>query len=1111
MRLQKCIISMVCLVSFFSLHVEALGSTQQPSDAASAQMKGRRTLEALGRNPGDSVTSKSSSTNTQKDAPWRLKVLDGIRDQEYHITRYEKDDGEGIGDVYQACNRTCNLRAYFTSKGTRIINRTDAPSAWSAGFALMGIAREKVIRPLPEDKRPTIDGSRIEYKRGFVTEWYENSDQGLEQGFTIHKKVAGRGPLYICLLTHGNLTPVIVGDGRTVDFLTSAGAITLRYDGLKAFDSEGRVLPSNFELAGPTLKIMVDDTLALYPILVDPLLTTPTWTAEANQPNSGFGYSVCTAGDVNGDGYDDVIIGARKYDNGETDEGMVFLYYGSAQGLSVTADWTAEGDQVEAEFGYSVCTAGDVNGDGYDDVIVGARKYDNGEADEGMVFLYYGSVQGLSTAADWTAEGDQAEAEFGYSVCTAGDVNGDGYDDVIVGARKYDNGEADEGMVFLYYGSVQGLPVTADWAAEGDQAEAGFGVSVSTAGDVNGDGFDDVIVGARGYDNGQTDEGMVFVYYGSAQGLSINADWTAEGDQAVAYFGRSVSAAGDVNGDGYDDVIVGAYKYDGGHTNEGKVFVYHGSGGGLSDEEDWSAEGNQSSAYFGFSVSSAGDVDVDGFDDVIVGAPGYDNGEPDEGIVFFYGGSSQGLSPVADWTSEGNQAGAEFGFSVSSAGDINNDLYDEVIIGSQRYGQGEIDEGVAFMYTVNRRPTRPTAVTPVDEAVVAGGTVTLRASAYADPEDDTHIMSHWRVRRSDQIALFYEVSSSADLTEHTVTGLDDGFKYLWQVGYEDSANNVSWSEEYTFKMGISEQGTIPPISPGTGIGDFTMVSFVHWPDDPAAPNVFGIAYDPMYFRIGTYDPVMEAYIEYNNDLKVEPGRAYWVLARDGLEFTYQGVQVNLFNDVYVSLSYNADTGNGWNMIACPNGRDYSWNNLEVVEYDKDGNTLFGPAVISALPDQNDYLDKQLWRWEDGSYHSDTSAMTRNQGYWVKAMRANLYIKFPGDTARHSTTPPDARDPFLSETTGQERRLDPETSDAVNDSGESPPQPIGGLLTDSNGEVSSSMNCFISEAAFGSSLRSRDKTPGQSRRRFFHANTWSRILWELYEVVFLPSVDSMEKR
>ncbi|MDM7913779.1 MAG: integrin alpha [Candidatus Eisenbacteria bacterium] len=159
------------------------------------------------------------------------------------------------------------------------------------------------------------------------------------------------------------------------------------------------------------------------------------------------------AGDVNGDGFSDVIVGAFLYGNGEAGEGRAFVYHGSPAGLGLTAAWTAESDQVGARFGSSVASAGDVNGDGFSDVIVGAYLYTNGQSDEGRVYAYQGSAAGLATTPAWTAESNQASAKMGISVAAAGDVNGDGFSDVIAGARDYDNGQTDEGRSFVYYGN----------------------------------------------------------------------------------------------------------------------------------------------------------------------------------------------------------------------------------------------------------------------------------------------------------------------------------------------------------------------------------------------------------------------------------------------------------------------------------------------------------------------------------------------------------------------------------------------------------------------------------------------------------------------------------
>ena len=418
---------------------------------------------------------------------------------------------------------------------------------------------------------------------------------------------------------------------------------------------------------------------------------------ESNQASSEFGFSVATAGDINGDGFSDVIVGAHEYDNGSTGEGAAFVYLGSATGMGTTAGWTADGNQTSANFGFSVSTAGDVNGDGYSDVIIGAPYFDNGQSDEGAAFVYHGSALGLSTFSNWSAEGNQASAIFGTSVSTAGDVNGDGYSDVIVGADFFDNGQSTEGAAFVYHGSASGLSLTPNWSAEGNQASAYFGNSVSSAGDVNGDGFSDVIVGAV-FVNGQADEGAAYVYHGSSSGLSLTSNWSAEGNQEGANFGNSVSSAGDVNGDGFSDVIVGAYGFTNGQTNEGAAFVFHGSVSGLSLSYNWTAEGNEAGAAFGISVSSAGDVNGDGYSDVIIGDPYSYFGFTNSGGAFVYNGSASGLSGFSSWSTGGTQSSQEYGYSVSSAGDVNGDGYSDVIVGALSFSNGQSFEGAAFVY-----------------------------------------------------------------------------------------------------------------------------------------------------------------------------------------------------------------------------------------------------------------------------------------------------------------------------------------------------------------------------------------------------------------------------
>jgi len=168
----------------------------------------------------------------------------------------------------------------------------------------------------------------------------------------------------------------------------------------------------------------------------------------------------------------------------------------------------------------------------------------------------------------------------GYGVNGAGDVNRDGYDDVLISAPWYDNGSTNEGHVYVYHGSSTGVDGTPDGNLEVDIAYAGLGVSVAHAGDVNGDGFGDIIAGAYYLSNGQTQEGRAYVFHGSASGVVSASPWSVESNQAYAWYGIYVDAAGDVNGDGFGDVTVGALYYDNGHTDEGQAFLYYGGGGG---------------------------------------------------------------------------------------------------------------------------------------------------------------------------------------------------------------------------------------------------------------------------------------------------------------------------------------------------------------------------------------------------------------------------------------------------------------------------------------------------------------------------------------------------
>jgi hypothetical protein len=463
---------------------------------------------------------------------------------------------------------------------------------------------------------------------------------------------------------------------------------------------------------------------------------TAGWNDESNWNESNLGFSVAAAGDVNGDGYADVVVGAPYYDSSYSNEGAVLMYFGSSTGLPSAADWFARGEQADANFGYSVASAGDINGDGYSDVVIGAPYYDYSAVDGGAIFVFEGDNDGMGgngspATADWFAIGGYGGGLMGYSTCGAGDVNGDGFADVAGGAPNYDDGGfANEGAVFLWHGSASGLgttgePSNADWHDAGGVAGRGLGTSLSSAGDVNWDGYSDLIAG--GLD-------IAVVWHGSVTGLNPSGiDWAMSQGNTAYLFGRSVSSAGDINGDGFSDVVVGAPTYTRDFANEGAAWAYCGSSAGLGTAFCWWDTGYRQDAYLGMSVASAGDLNGDGYTEIAIGVPGWSNPQSSEGQARLYFGSEWG--PVSfndgDWTVESNFDDAILGRSIAGVGDVNGDGYGDLIVGAAGFSNGQTDEGRVSLYFGNRA-----GVSIVPRHISGNHTSPIAPDGLSDSEND---------------------------------------------------------------------------------------------------------------------------------------------------------------------------------------------------------------------------------------------------------------------------------------------------------------------------------------------------------------------------------------
>ncbi len=581
-------------------------------------------------------------------------------------------------------NRGANLRTYVDTKGLEFRPRSDAHGDWSVLLALQE----------PKATSFRIDHDRVLISRGSTEEIVENRVDGIE-----HLFVLGAGPdapLRLELRVTSTGVTSIRSTHDEVLFSTAAGDV-LSYAGLVVTDACGRTLESAMTWDGEFIVLATLET-GSYPITIDPIASQPAWTNESADPFARYGWSVAGAGDVNGDGFADVIVGAIYFDNGVSDSGMAFLYHGSANGLPVGPSWVFGGWQQSAHVGWSVASAGDVNGDGFSDVIIGAELHDNVYVDEGMVVAFHGSALGLSPTPQWTMYGGTATACFGVSIASAGDVNGDGYSDIIVGSHGYDSGQANEGRASAYYGGPSGLSATAAWTRESNQVEAHFGWTVAAAGDVNGDGYSDVLVGADLYDAGQFNEGAVWCYLGGPSGISLSATWLFQSNQANAQAGYSIAGIGDINGDGFGDVAVTAPWYDNGANDTGRVYVFYGTAVGLPALPSWTYDGAQAYDRVGRCVARGGDVNGDGFADMLLGVPYEDDGQVDEGVVHLFAGSATGLGASSTWSVASNQAASTFGWAVACAGDINGDGFSEIIIGAPLFDNDQVNEGRAFVY-----------------------------------------------------------------------------------------------------------------------------------------------------------------------------------------------------------------------------------------------------------------------------------------------------------------------------------------------------------------------------------------------------------------------------
>jgi uncharacterized protein (TIGR03382 family) len=409
---------------------------------------------------------------------------------------------------------------------------------------------------------------------------------------------------------------------------------------------------------------------------------------------------------------------------------------------------------------------------------------------------------------DWAfdqsdAEGDESTL-FGASLNAIGNVNGsvngNDYDDFAVGGWENDVD------VYVFHGGPTGPGTSADLQIPTPQLGSHFGFSIASAGDVDGDGYDDMLIGAPSYspsrdgsgggtpDAGTGDagedlptEGAAFLYMGSSTGVSATPAATWIGQNEASQLGRSVTSAGDINRDGYDDVAIGAPFAPAldGTPQTGRVDIYLGSETGIDDAtEAIVVDAPDTGIAFGYSVSGVGDTDGDNFDDLLVGAIGFSDGEPFEGGAFLFAGGENDLGTTPSWQTAGaNVQEAFFGYRVDSAGDIDNDGFNDVVIGAPQYSSDPSDEtqileGAVFVYMGSDTGLGAQAAWQVESdraEAVLGADISGGHDVNGDGFDDLLIAD----------AHIGHVSYGGELYLGGENGLNDTFD--WQAIYEGNS------------------------------------------------------------------------------------------------------------------------------------------------------------------------------------------------------------------------------------------------------------------------------------------------------------------------------------
>ncbi|WP_437620250.1 FG-GAP repeat protein [Sorangium sp. So ce1151] len=609
----------------------------------------------------DVVEAAASKPSQRATMPPELRAAYIAAVQAGASEAYSAEQGGAAVRVHNPAQR---FGAELTTSGVTLAP-SEGQGDWRWSVATVGYGCDSALDPV-QAAAPTIAEGRIEYRRGDLVEWYVNGPLGLEQGFTLASapacRAAGGGPVTVALEAQSSLEAALAEGGDAVEWRDAEGQAVVRYTDLHVVDATGKVLPAKLAVNAGQVSLQVDDTGAVYPVVVDPLV----WVEEEKLlPASGavnvdFGRSVAISGDtaVVGAAYERTTVSGNLRNAGAA---YVFVRSGSTwtQQARLTCNDSGIGDGC-GWFGFAVAISGDTI------AATAPSKSGTGGSAVGAVYVFVGSGSSWTLEQKLSASDGAPYDSFGQSVALDGDT-------LVASSQSHDHSVSNAGAAYVFTRSgstwTQQQELVASDAADSDE----FGRSVSISGD-------SIVVGAPQDDAPGSNQGSAYVFVRSGSSWTQQAKLVKWGTVSGLYFGHSVAISG-------DSVIVGAYYYSNPWNNSGAAYVFVRSGSSWTGQQVLAPTSPSAYDYFGMSVAIQGDR-------AVIGATGGDAPSVSEtGSAYVFERSGSTWTQQQELFASDGAASDIFGTSIALDGDT-------VVVGASGDDDFGSGSGSAYVFTL---------------------------------------------------------------------------------------------------------------------------------------------------------------------------------------------------------------------------------------------------------------------------------------------------------------------------------------------------------------------------------------------------------------------------